>query len=89
MSHLLNFFGLECPHCERMMDLVTKLETEEQVSVERLEVWHNDDNYKKLQELDPKDECGGVPYFVNTKSGKTICGEATYEELKAWALETH
>ena len=29
--------------------------------------------------------CGGVPFFINTETDATICGEATIDELKAWA----
>ncbi len=87
MSHLLNFYGQECPHCDRMHEIMGKLEKDENLSFDKLEVWHNDENLKKLTELDPKEECGGVPYFYNTKTNKSICGEATYDELKAWALE--
>jgi thiol-disulfide isomerase/thioredoxin len=84
MSHLLEFYGTECPHCEKMHELVARLEKQEGIKVESLEVWHNKENEKKLLELD-KDLCGGVPFFFNTKSKKWICGEATYEELKDWA----
>ena len=84
MSHLFEFYGEECPHCVDMRKLVVKLEKEEGIKVESLEVWHNEENEKKLLELD-KDLCGGVPFFFNTKSKKFICGEATYEELKEWA----
>ncbi len=87
MSHLINFYGEECPHCLKMHTLVEKLETETGAKVDRLEVWHNEDNLKKLEGFDPKGECGGVPFFVNTKSNKFICGEASYDELKAWAAE--
>lgn len=31
--------------------------------------------------------CGGVPFFLNQITGKTICGKATYKELKNWAEE--
>ena len=54
------------------------------VQIERLEVWHNKENLEQLEELD-KDFCGGVPFFINTKTGKWICGEASYKELKDWA----
>ena len=85
MSHLLEFFGTECPHCVRMHKLVEKLEKEENLKVDALEVWHNKENEKKLEALD-KDLCGGVPFFYNTKTDKFICGEADYKELKDWAL---
>ena len=85
MSHLLEFYGTECPHCERMHELVMRLEKEEGVKVESLEIWHNKENEKKMMEFD-KDFCGGVPFFYNTKSGKWICGEESYEALKDWAM---
>lgn len=85
MSHLLEFYGTECPHCVRMHELVERLEKEEEgVKVEALEVWHNKENEARLLELD-KDLCGGVPFFYNTKTNKFICGEASYEILKKWA----
>ncbi|MBP6854724.1 MAG: glutaredoxin family protein [Candidatus Pacebacteria bacterium] len=81
---LINFYGEECPHCQHMHTVVEKLEKEEGIKVEKIEVWHNKENLKKLEDLD-KGVCGGVPFFINTDSGKTICGEAEYEALKAWA----
>lgn len=51
MSHLLNFYGEECPHCLKMHELVLKLEAETNLKVDKLEVWHNEENLKKLEEL--------------------------------------
>ena len=84
MSHLLEFYGKECPHCVRMHELVERLEKEEGAKVDAFEVWHNKENEAKLLELD-KDLCGGVPFFYNTQTHKFICGEAGYETLKKWA----
>jgi hypothetical protein len=67
-----------------MHELVSKLEKEEGLKVDSLEVWHNKENENRLLELD-RDFCGGVPFFYNTKTEKWICGEASYEILKAWA----
>lgn len=83
-EHLIFFYGSECSHCLKMEPLLDRLEKEEGVTVSRFEVWHNKDNEKKLEELDTE-SCGGVPFFVNTKTGQTICGEAEYEEIKEWA----
>lgn len=85
MSHLLEFYGIECPHCVKMHDLVLRLEKEEGVKVLALEVWHNKENEQKLIKLD-KNMCGGIPFFYNTKTGNFICGDGTYEDLKNWAL---
>jgi hypothetical protein len=86
MSHLLEFYGEECPHCINMHELVKKLETEEGLKFDRFEVWHNPENEKKLLELDCNNECGGVPFFYNTKNKTWLCGEVSYKELKEWAL---
>jgi len=80
---LLEFYGKECPHCEEMAPLVDRLKGEG-VSIEQYEVWHNEENAKKMQEYD-KDLCGGVPFFFNTGTGKFICGSTSYEDLKQWA----
>jgi len=69
-----------------MMPLVERLESEEGVNIGKLEVWHHEANAKIMREYD-KGYCGGVPFFFNKKTGKWICGEADYEQLKKWALE--
>ena len=84
MSDLLEFFGTECSHCNAMKPLVEKLEQEIGVKLDKFEVWHNEENAKKLEELD-KGECGGVPFFINMKTGQKICGAVSYEQLKEWA----
>ena len=78
------FYGTECPHCISMEPLVGRLEQEAGISVERLEVWHNEENAKRLAETD-KGLCGGVPFFYNTETKSFLCGESSYEELKHWA----
>jgi hypothetical protein len=65
---------------------VEKLEKEEGIKVESLEVWHNAENEKRLLEID-KEFCGGVPFFYNLKTNKWICGEENYENLKTWAQD--
>ncbi len=69
-----------------MVPLVERLEAEEKVNVAKLEVWHNEANAKLMKEYD-KGYCGGVPFFINKKTEKWICGEADYERLKKWAIE--
>jgi len=81
---LLEFYGQECPHCLAMDELVGKLEKEEGVQVERIEVWHNAVNARRLAQID-KNLCGGVPFFFNTGNNQWVCGEASYEELRQWA----
>jgi thiol-disulfide isomerase/thioredoxin len=81
---LLEFYGESCPHCIEMKPLVEKLEKELGIEVEKNEVWENEENAAKQKEYD-KGLCGGVPFFINTESGKHICGSTDYDSLKAWA----
>lgn len=85
IDELIMFMGLSCPHCEDMKPLVERLEKESKINVTKLEVWHNAANERKFHEMD-NGFCGGVPLFVNTKTGKKICGSTSYDKLKAWAL---
>ena len=78
---ILEFYGQECSHCIRMKPLVKKLEEETGIKVESYEVWHNNENVKKMQEYD-KGLCGGVPFFYNTETKGYVCGEAPYESFK-------
>ena len=82
---LMFFYGLECPHCIIVEKHVDKL-IKEGFDIKKIEVWHNSENDQMLVELDVGDDmCGGVPFFLNQKTGKTICGEASYKEVKNWA----
>lgn len=85
MKNIYFFYGTECPHCITMEKLVDKL-IKEGINIKKMEVWHNTVNEDLMVSLDKgEDMCGGVPYFLNENSGKSICGEATYQELKDWA----
>ncbi len=86
------FWARECPHCRNMMPLVDKLEQEIGIKLEKLEVWHNEDNADLMRSyrdiLAPK--CGGqlrTPTFFNTENNDVLCGEVEYERLKEWALD--
>lgn len=85
MSHLEEYFGLECPHCQKMQKISAKVEIELGIPFERFEVWHNSKNMSQAEERDKEAKCGGVPFYFNTKTRKALCGEVTYEELLAWA----
>ncbi len=68
-----------------MDKLVSKL-IKEGFDIERIEIWHNEENNKMMEKLDCEPEpCGGVPFFLNQKTKKTVCGEVPYNELKEWA----
>ncbi len=82
---LLFFYGLDCPHClnaEKIVDGLIK----EGFEIDKLEVWYNEENDSLLEELDGgENNCGGIPFFLNKKTSNTICGDASYKEIKNWA----
>jgi hypothetical protein len=77
------FYGTECPHCHVMLPIVEKL-NEEGMEIEVLETWHNEENAKKLETFDTG-LCGGVPFFYNTETKKSLCGQTDEKEVRAWA----
>lgn len=88
---LLFFHGEECEHCKAMGPLITRLEQELGVQVERKETWHNKENAELLvKSYDPEgSHCGGVPFFYNTDNRQWLCGEVEYDALLRWAESTN
>lgn len=81
---LLEFYGTECVHCKAVGPLIERLRVEEQIEIQRLEVWHNEKNAALMRQLD-KGYCGGVPFFYSKRTGKWLCGSVDYETLRRWA----
>jgi len=91
MKRITMFYGAECPHCQAMMPLVERLEREEGVKVERLEVWHNEKNADLMRKheaaiVEASGGTFGTPAFVQEKGKRALCGEVPYGELKKWAM---
>lgn len=84
-SHLVEFYGTECVICKKLEPLLDRLQDEVGIEIQKIEVWHNEENAKLWKQMD-SGFCGAVPLFVNTKTNKKICGSATYEKFKEWAL---
>jgi thiol-disulfide isomerase/thioredoxin len=81
-KRLLMFYSDNCEPCVVVDPLVTKLEKEQNVKVYRLEIWSDQKNRELLERYAG---FSAVPFFYNEATGKTITGEADYEELKDWA----
>ncbi|HAU66114.1 TPA: hypothetical protein DCW61_02085 [Candidatus Uhrbacteria bacterium] len=65
------------------MSIIDELIQEGKV-IEKKETWHNEENAHQFEKAD-NEKCGGVPFFVNTDSGQSICGATTEERVRAWA----
>lgn len=81
---LLEFYGETCPHCVEMKPMIAKVEKDLGVSIEKIEVWNNEANATRLQDID-KGLCGGVPFFYNTETKAFICGSSDEKTITAWA----
>ena len=84
-SHLVEYYGTECVHCNEMAPMIEAMERELNVTITRKEVWHDSANQAEFLQV-AEGKCQGVPFFINTKSGKFICGATSAEKLKEWAL---
>jgi len=90
-QRLLEFYGRECSHCLHMVPVVEAVERELGRPIEKLEVWHNEEN-ARLMEISSapalREACGGffgVPAFYNEATGQALCGEQEKDDLLAWA----
>ncbi len=83
-NDLVEYYGTECHFCIQVAPLVEQLEKELKIKIEKKECWHNAKNQAEFQK-DAAGKCGGVPFFLNRKTGKFICGAASFDKLKAWA----
>jgi hypothetical protein len=75
-----------------MMPHVDRLEKEEKVKFERLEVWHDEKNADLMRSYRPviAPNCGGqlrTPTFFCPDTSDVLCGEVPYDKLKDWALK--
>jgi thiol-disulfide isomerase/thioredoxin len=87
----IEFYGTECPHCNKMKPIVAQVENETGVQFEKLEIWHNSTNqqiYTQYADYINRD-CGslGIPTFVALKDNVTMCGEKSADELKNFIMQ--
>lgn len=71
-----------------MKILLMKLEYEHGIMCDLREVWQNETNYRVMENYISEycSDCPGVPFFINTDTNQTICGEVGYKKFTNWAL---
>ena len=82
--NLVFFFGGRCPFTERVGPEVVCLQRILGRKITRLEVWEDEKNQAQY-EASGGASCGGVPYFYNSTTGKSVCGAAPCAHLVKWA----
>ncbi len=90
-KQIVEFFGGTCPFCRAIAPAVDRLEKEDGVAVERLEVWNSEENKGRMDALEHlyTKECGGnmiVPSFYDPASDRLICNPGSYERLREWVI---
>ena len=88
---IIEFYGAECPYCMALEEAVEKLEDEDGIEVEGLEVWHSEENKKRMASLKHlyDQNCNGnfvVPSFYDEEKDRLICNPGDYEDLKNWVF---
>jgi len=78
-TDLLMFTGDDCAHCDEMEPYLQFFERKLHKNIARLNVWRSNKFYRLFKDTDSG--CGGLPYFYNRKSKKSICGATTPENL--------
>lgn len=90
-KRLIWFYGRECPHCKKLHPVVDQWEAQTGISLDKLEVWHDDKNAQLMRKYGDviSAACGGdlgVPAFYNEVTKKAICGaRVDGEKLTNWA----
>mmetsp|Transcript_126477 Transcript_126477/g.316187 ORF Transcript_126477/g.316187 Transcript_126477/m.316187 type:complete len:177 (+) Transcript_126477:63-593(+) len=84
--HLIGFYAEQSIESKRMKYLGELLEEElPGTRIVWLEAWENPLNERLRATIDMRNQCGGVPYLFNRKTGKVLCGIQAYDKLRAWA----
>jgi len=90
---IVEFYGQECSYCMAIDPAVERLEKEDSVEFESLEVWHNEENKRKMASLRKlyDENCNGnfvVPSFYDPETNRLIGNPGSYENLKRWVFST-
>mmetsp|Transcript_30760 Transcript_30760/g.56813 ORF Transcript_30760/g.56813 Transcript_30760/m.56813 type:complete len:171 (-) Transcript_30760:80-592(-) len=84
--HLVGFYAEQNMEAKRMKYLGELLEQElPGTRIIWLETWENALNERLRGAIDLRNQCGGVPYLFNRKTGKVLCGVQPYDKLRRWA----
>jgi len=88
---IIMFHGRGCPPCQEAMPVINRL-IEEGFEIEKLEVWHNEENEKRMLKHEKiiKKAWGGevlVPVLVDEENNRAFPGNKSYEEIREWITE--
>lgn len=84
-SYLIEFHSDNCDHCEQMEPVLQRLERDLNTKVRRINIFRRREFYGLLEVMG-HDECGGLPFYYNRRTGQAVCGATSYANLKRWGV---
>jgi hypothetical protein len=81
--YLLEFHSDNCDHCEQMEPVLRRLEDDLDTKIRRINIFRRRE-FMGLLEAIGFDECGGLPFYYNRRTGQAVCGATSYLNLKRW-----
>jgi hypothetical protein len=84
-ENLLFFYGESCPFTARARPEIQCLEIALGKQITKKEVWNDKRNEELYQSVGGQKSCGGVPFFYNQTTGKSVCGARACDILLSWA----
>lgn len=90
-AEYLYFYGATCPHCIELNKQLDEADILDQLSVEKREVWYNNENQDKFQEIVNQiglDESKvGVPFVYEKATGQHVVGTDQAFEMLSNSLK--
>lgn len=88
--YLIEFYGRNAEEdVRKMAPLRRKVERKLGTKFLRFDIFTDAEAYRLMMLLDKtcdgKTICGGLPYYYNRKTGTSICGATSLEQLENWA----
>jgi len=82
-SYLIEFHSDNCDHCEQMEPVLQRLEDDLGTKIRRVNIFRRREFYGLMESMG-HNECGGLPFYYNRRTGQAICGATSYKNLKRW-----
>lgn len=88
--YLIEFYGRNAEEdVRKMAPLRRKVERKLGTKFLRFDIFNDAEAYRLMMLLDKTCEgktiCGGLPYYYNRRTGTSICGATSLEQLENWA----
>ena len=84
-SYLVEFHSDGAEHRDDMEPVLRRIENECNTKIRRINIFRRREFMGILEKIG-HDECGGLPFYWNRRTGQAVCGATSYSNLKRWAV---